>query len=109
MTWASASRQATHFSIADFTQRLRLWATIACIATIIASGFGIILLALDAKAVQDGTAFGHLVHAKAQILAAQLAFALMALLLCLAFIAIYIAVRSLASRPLRQPHLRGSR
>ena len=90
-------------------RRLRLWATIAFIATIVAACFAIILLALDAKAVQNGTFSGYLFYNKSKILAAQLAFALIEFLLCLAFIGIYIGVLLLAPRRLGQPHLRGSR
>jgi len=80
----------------------RLWATIALIATIIAACFAVILLGLDAKAVQDGNKFSSF-SSKSQTLAAQLAFAIFELLLCFAFIGVYIAVLILAPRLLRRP------
>ena len=88
---------------------LRFWATVAFIATVVAACFTIILLALDAKAVQDGTVAGTLAQSKHRILAAQLAFAVIEFFLCLAFIGIYIFVLLMAPRRLRQPHLGGYR
>lgn len=95
-------------------RKTRLWATIALIATIIAACFAVILLGLDAKAVQDGNniyvtdAFGYPVAklstpSKSKILAAQLAFAIFEFLLCVAYIGIYVAVLILAPRRLRRP------
>ncbi len=79
----------------------RLSATIAFIATIVATCFSIILIGLDAKAVNDGVKIGNLYKAyfgtyylypKYRILAAQLAFACVEFLLCVIFIIIYIFV-----------------
>jgi hypothetical protein len=98
----------------------RLWATIAFIATIIATCFSIIIIGLDAKAVKDGVDIGNLYETffgsyyffpKYRILAAQLALACVEFLLCIIFIIIYIAV--LVSSPKggrpQQPPLRPSR
>jgi hypothetical protein len=91
-------------------RRTRLWATIALIGTIVAACFAVILLALDAKAVSDGNIpyFG-LYFNKSKILAAQLAFAIVEFLLCLAFIVLYILVLILAPSRLRRRQQRGFR
>jgi hypothetical protein len=51
--------------------------------------------------VHDGNNIWGSLPAKSQVLAAQLAFAIVEFLLCLAFIGIYIAVLILAPRRLR--------
>lgn len=83
--------------------RPRLWSTIAFIASIIAACFMIILIGLDAKAVQDGRdlkdIFGEF-SSKFRVLAAQLAFACVVFVLLLVFIIIYIIVL------LRKPKVR---
>jgi hypothetical protein len=76
---------------------------IALIGTIIAACFSIIILGLDAKAVEDGKNIQGSLQPKTQVLAAQLAFSIFEFLLCLAFIAVYIAVVIIAPRRLYQP------
>jgi hypothetical protein len=82
--------------------RTQLWASIVLIANVGAACLAIILLALDAKAVQDGLDNFISISGKTQVLAAQLAFAIFELLLCFAIIGIYIAVFIFASRRLQQ-------
>jgi len=83
---------------------VRTWATVALIATIIATCFGIFIIGLDAKAVQDGRTLYSSLPSKTDIIAAQLSFAILELILCLVFIGLYIAVYFLAPRRLRQAH-----
>lgn len=85
----------------DFMLRTQLWASIMLIATVIAACLAVILLALDAKAVQDGLNYYFSLPNKTQVLAAQLAFAIFQLLLCFAIIGIYIAVFISAPRRLQ--------
>ncbi|CAF1107235.1 unnamed protein product [Adineta steineri] len=85
----------------NYMPHVRLWATIAFIASIIAVCFGIILIGLDSKAIQDGRAYNSL-PVKTQILCAQLAFAIVELLLCFVYIGIYIMVVILAPSRIRR-------
>lgn len=88
----------------DFVCFIRLWSTLAVIATIIAACFCGIIIGLDAKAVQDGRdRFGSLPR-KSQVLAAQLAFAIVEMILCIVFIVIYIFVAIVVHYRLRRLH-----
>jgi hypothetical protein len=82
--------------------RTQFWALIVLVATVIAACLAVILLALDAKAVQDGLNSYPSLPDKTQVLAAQLAFSIFELLLCFAIIGIYIAVFIFASRRLHR-------
>ena len=81
---------------------VRLWAKIAFIATIIAAGFAVILIGLDAKAVQDGRGTLASLFEKPKILSAQLAFACVEFVLCLIFITVYLIVQAEVRRHVRQ-------
>ncbi|CAF0788810.1 unnamed protein product [Rotaria sp. Silwood1] len=78
--------------ITNLARHTRFWATIAMIANVIAIGFSVILLALDAKAVQDGNDRFSSLPRKSKVLAAQLAFAILQVVLCVIFISIYTVV-----------------
>ncbi|CAF0843023.1 unnamed protein product [Rotaria sordida] len=78
--------------ITNLVHHTRFWATIAMIATIIAVGFSVILIGLAAKAVQDGNDRFSSLPRKSRVLAAQLAFAILQLVLCGIFIIIYTVV-----------------
>ena len=85
----------------DCARHIRRWATTAFVATLLAAACAIILIGLDAKAVQDGRDLST-VHQiltgssyfqpKYRILAAQLAFACLIFLFCVVFIILYIVV-----------------
>jgi predicted MPP superfamily phosphohydrolase len=83
---------------------VRTWATVALIATIIAACFGVIIIGLDAKAVQVGRNLYSSLPSKTNIIVAQLSFAILELILCLVFIGLYIAVYLLAPRRVRRAH-----
>ncbi len=89
------------FDEIDFVRRIRRWATMAFLATFLAAAFAIILIGLDAKAVEDGRDLSTInqiltgssyFQPKYRILAAQLAFACLVFLFCLLFIVLYIIV-----------------
>ena len=85
----------------DFMLNTQFWALMVLIANAVAACLAIILLALDAKAVQDGLSNFFTIPEKTQVLAAQLAFAIFELLLCFAIIGIYITVFFSVSRRLQ--------
>ncbi len=75
------------------------WALIAFCLTILVASFAAILIGLDAKAVKDGTDIAKIIEtltgsydslAKYRVLAAQLAFACVEFILCVAFIILYM-------------------
>ena len=100
-------------------RRIRLWTTIAVIASFTAICFSAVLIGLDAKAVKDGIDVANVIQywfgfykflTKYKIISAQLAFACVEFLLCFAFIITYFVVLILATkhtrRQRRQPTLR---
>ena len=82
--------------------RIRLWATVALIATVVAACFAVIIIGLDSKAIKDARDIFSPLPDKTNIIIAQLSFAIVELLLCFAFIGIYIAVQALAPNRLRR-------
>ncbi|UJR16100.1 hypothetical protein I4U23_003012 [Adineta vaga] len=102
--WCSVffSIAAVIILLINYMPSVRLWAQIALITTIIAACFAVILIGLDAKAVQDGKEYLPSLFEKPKILSAQLAFACIELVLCLAFIIVYIIVHVSARRHLRR-------
>ncbi|CAF1018520.1 unnamed protein product [Adineta ricciae] len=86
----------------NYMPNVRLWAKIAFIATIVAVCFTIILIGLDAKAVQDGRGALPSSFEKPKILSAQLAFACIEFVLCLIFITIYLIVQAAVGRHVRR-------
>ncbi len=85
--------------------RARQWATFAFIADIVATGFSVILIGLDAKAVKYGNDVSNRYELytgssyfppKYRILAAQLALACIVFLLCILFIILFIIVLIIA-------------
>jgi DMSO reductase anchor subunit len=103
------------FDEIDIVRRIRRWAAIAFIATLVAACFSIILIGLDAKAVQDGhdlSNINQIVHGssyfqpKFRILSAQLAFACLVFLFCLVFITLYIIV-FITTPKIRRPYQPG--
>ncbi|CAF3287747.1 unnamed protein product [Rotaria socialis] len=93
---------ATLILIINFVLRTHLWATVALLGTFAAAGFSIVIIGLDAKAVKDANdRFGTLPK-KVEVLAAQLAFACLELVLCGLFIGIYILVHMYVQFRLRR-------
>src|SRR5689334_2936702 len=80
-----------------------LWIIIALIGTVIAAGFAVILIGLDAKAARDANNRSITSTNKAKILAAQLAFACFEFILCAAFIGASIIALLLIRRPSHPP------
>ncbi|CAF2073495.1 unnamed protein product [Rotaria magnacalcarata] len=83
---------ATLILIINFVLHTRLWATMALLGTFTAAGFSIVIIGLDARAVRDANDRFGMLPKKVEVLAAQLAFACLELVLCGVFIGIYILV-----------------
>ena len=76
--------------------RTRAWASVALAFTIIAGGTCIALIILNAIAINDGKVGGELTE-KTKLIAAQLAFGVIELLLCIDYLVIYTVVGVIAS------------
>lgn len=101
------------FYFLEWMRSMRQWATIALITTIIAFCFTVVLIGLVAKTINDWLNYYifnfdrvfYKINDRFQIRAAQLAFACVELILCIAFIILYtiVFVRISNNRSQQQP------